>query len=99
MYQWILGAKNLKTITIKQKTMENKKDKIGAWKKSLASGKEVISFTIEGKKYDMWVNGFKKEEKQPDYHITINDYKKAENKQEYAVNQQEHEEHKTDLPF
>ena len=83
--------------------MENKKDKIGAWKKTLASGKEVISFTIEGKKYDMWVNGFKKEEKQPDFHITLNDYKpNAEAKKEYAVNQQEMESHPTDnqpLPF
>jgi hypothetical protein len=79
--------------------MENK-NKIGAWKKTLASGKEVISFTIEGKKYDMWVNGFKKEEKQPDFHIVPNEYKpKAEEKKEYSVNQQEAESHPTDLPF
>jgi hypothetical protein len=79
--------------------MENK-NKIGAWKKTLASGKEVISFTIEGKKYDMWVNEYKKEEKHPDFQIVPNEYKpKAETKKEYAVNQQEHESHPTDLPF
>lgn len=42
--------------------------KIGAWKKQTAKG-EVISFSIEGKKYSMWVNTYKKEDKHPDYNI------------------------------
>ena len=51
--------------------MENKIEKkktIGAWKKQTAKG-EVISFTIEGKKYSMWVNTYKKEDKHPDFNI------------------------------
>lgn len=40
----------------------------GAWKKQTSKG-EVISFTIEGKKYSMWVNQYKKEDKQPDFNI------------------------------
>jgi hypothetical protein len=44
------------------------KKTIGAWKKQTSKG-EVISFTIEGKKYSMWVNTYKKEEKHPDFNI------------------------------
>ena len=74
------------------------KTKIGAWKKATSKG-EVIEFTIDGQRYSMWQNPYKKEEKQPDFNIIPNDYKpKAENKQEY-LNQQEHEAHSTDLPF
>ena len=40
----------------------------GAWKKQTSKG-EVISFTIDGKKYSMWVNQYKKEDKQPDFNI------------------------------
>ena len=61
---------------------------------------EVIEFTIEDKRYSMWLNQYKKpESKEPDYKIYPNDYKpKAETKMEYAtpVNQQESED---DLPF
>jgi len=46
--------------------MENK---IRAWKKQTKVG-EVISFTIEGKKYSMWQNKYKKEDKHPDFNIT-----------------------------
>lgn len=74
------------------------KQKIGAWKKQTSKG-EVIEFTINGQRYSMWNNPYKKEDKHPDFNIIPNEYKKAENKQEYAVNQQEQEEHKTDLPF
>ena len=53
--------------TIKTKiNMETKK--IGAWKKQTSKG-EVISFTIEGKRYSMWVNTYKKEDKHPDFNI------------------------------
>lgn len=74
------------------------KIKYAAWKKSTAKG-EVIEFTINGQRYSMWPNTFKKEEKQPDFNIFPNDYKpKAEFKQEYAtpVNKQESEDI---LPF
>jgi uncharacterized protein (DUF736 family) len=42
--------------------------KIGAWKKQTSKG-EVVSFTIEGKRYSMWVNTYKKEDKHPDFNI------------------------------
>jgi hypothetical protein len=77
-----------------------KKDRIGAWKKATSKG-EVIEFTINGQRYSMWQNPYKKEEKQPDFNIIPNDFKpKAEFKQEYAnpVNQQE-EENPEGLPF
>lgn len=78
--------------------MEKKKN-YGAWKKVTTKG-EVIEFTIEGQRYSMWENSYKKpDSKDPDYKIFPNDYKpKAETKQEYR-NQQEHEEHPSDLPF
>jgi len=76
-----------------------KKTNYGAWKKTTSKG-EVIEFTIEDKRYSMWLNQYKKpESKEPDYKIYPNDYKpKAENKMEYqiTVNQQESED---DLPF
>jgi hypothetical protein len=75
--------------------MENK-IKFGAWKKATSKG-EVIEFTINGQRYSMWQNPYKKEEKHPDYNIFPNNFvPKAESKQEY-VNQQEHED--KDLPF
>ena len=46
--------------------MENKR--IGAWKKQTAKG-EVISFSIDGKRYSMWPNQYKKEDKHPDFNI------------------------------
>ena len=49
-----------------QINMETKK--IGAWKKQTSKG-EVVSFTIEGKRYSMWVNTYKKEDKHPDFNI------------------------------
>jgi len=52
--------------------MENqteKKPSIGAWKKQTAAGKTYIQFTIEGKKYIMWENGYKSQPTHPDYKI------------------------------
>lgn len=57
---------------------------IGAWKKQTSKG-EVISFTINGVKYSMWSNSYKKEDKHPDFNI-VEDKPKIDNK-------------KTDLPF
>ena len=64
------------------------KKKYGAWKKQTAKG-EVINFTINEVKYSMWVNNYKKEEKQPDFKIFVNDFKPAEQPQG----------EKNDLPF
>jgi len=35
---------------------------------------EVIGFTIEGKKYSMWVNTYKTESRHPDYQIYEDHY-------------------------
>lgn len=48
--------------------------KIGAWKKETSKG-VVVNFTIEGVRYSMWENKFKKESKHPDYQIYIDTYK------------------------
>jgi hypothetical protein len=50
-----------------------KKESWGAWKKQTPKG-EVINFTLEGKRFSMWVNSYKTEEKQPDFKIYLNDY-------------------------
>ena len=57
--------------------MEEKKWSTGAWRKQTAKG-EVINFTINNVKYSMWVNNYKKEEKQPDFKIVVNDFKPTE---------------------
>jgi hypothetical protein len=57
--------------------MEEKKWSTGAWRKQTAKG-EVINFTINNVKYSMWVNSYKKEEKQPDFKIFVNDFKPTE---------------------
>jgi hypothetical protein len=56
--------------------MENEqvKKKYGAWKKQTPKG-EVINFSIEGKKYNMWVNTYKKADNQPDFQIYEDNYK------------------------
>ena len=59
--------------------MEDKK-KYGAWKKQTPKG-EVINFTIEGQKYNMWVNTYKKKETEPDFQIYENNYQKPEGTQ------------------
>lgn len=70
---------------------EEKKESWGAWKKQTAKG-EVINFTLEGKRYSMWANSYKKEEKQPDYKIYLNDYVAPTNTNDL-------EPKATDLPF
>jgi len=56
--------------------MEDKK-KYGAWKKQTPKG-EVINFTIEGQKYNMWVNTYKKKDTEPDFQIYENNYLKPD---------------------
>ncbi len=59
--------------------MEKQKS-IGAWKNQTTKG-TVVNFTINGQKYSMWENTFKKNPKDPDYRIVENNYK-AEDKKE-----------------
>ena len=52
--------------------MENPKEKkpsIGAWENPTKTGKTFIQFTINGKNYTMWKNGFKTKPTHPDYII------------------------------
>lgn len=74
---------------------EQKKESIGAWKKETSKG-VVVNFTIEGKRYSMWQNGFKKEPKHPDYKIVEDTYTPTQQSvQTQAVETIEAE----DLPF
>jgi hypothetical protein len=69
---------------------DEKKESWGAWKRTTAKG-EVINFTLNDVKYSMWVNTYKKEDKQPDFKIYVNDY--------VAPAETQLTESKTDLPF
>jgi len=69
------------------------KKTIGAWKKNTSKG-EVISFTIDGKKYSMWINSFKKEDKHPDFNIVED--KPFEKNSGYVKN---FDDDNTSLPF
>ncbi len=53
---------------------EEKKENWGAWKNTTKDGKEVIKFTINGKRYNMWVNSYKDKPTQPDYKIYEDNY-------------------------
>ena len=54
--------------------MSEKKESIGAWKKTTKEGKEVINFTINGQRYNMWVNQYKDKPAQPDFKIYKDNY-------------------------
>lgn len=54
--------------------MSEKKESIGAWKKTTKDGKEVINFTINGQRYNMWVNQYKDKPAQPDFKIYEDNY-------------------------
>jgi len=49
--------------------MSEVKQSFGAWKNKTKDGKEVIKFTINGQRYNMWVNQYKEKNAQPDYKI------------------------------
>jgi hypothetical protein len=53
---------------------EVKKESIGAWKNTTKDGKEVIKFSINGQRYNMWVNYYKDKPAQPDYKIYEDTY-------------------------
>jgi len=52
---------------------EVKKESIGAWKRTTPKG-EVINFTINGQRYNMWVNSYKDKPAQPDFKIYEDNY-------------------------
>jgi hypothetical protein len=75
----------------------NEKKSIGAWIKQITVKGEkvtILTFAIDGKKYTMWPNKFKKEPKHPDYNIYEDTWEKPkenirENPKEFI----------NDLPF
>lgn len=52
---------------------QTQRSSIGAWKRQTPRG-EVINFTINGQKYNMWPNTKKSNEKQPDFNILEDNY-------------------------
>ena len=54
--------------------MTEKKESIGAWKNQTKEGKDVIKFSINGQRYNMWVNSYKDKPAQPDYKIYEDTY-------------------------
>jgi hypothetical protein len=56
--------------------MAEKNDVGAIWKRSTKNGKELLSITIEGKKYVAWPNEYKKEDKHPDYKVYEDTYEK-----------------------
>lgn len=71
---------------------EKKKSEFGIWRKQvrLKSGEqsEVLSFSINGVRYNAWPNKYKSSEKSPDFNVYIDDYvKPAETVQNRAYNQ------------
>mgnify|MGYP003351307945 FL=1 len=53
------------------------KQSFGAWRKKTSKG-DVISFTINNVRYNMWENKYKKEDRHPDFNIYVDDYKPKE---------------------
>ncbi|HBT93122.1 MAG TPA: hypothetical protein DEB23_02425 [Chitinophagaceae bacterium] len=54
--------------------MSEVKQSFGAWKNKTKDGKEVIKFSINGQRYNMWVNTYKDKNSQPDYKIYEDNY-------------------------
>jgi hypothetical protein len=54
--------------------MSEVKQSFGAWKNKTKDGKEVIKFSINGQRYNMWVNSYKDKNSQPDYKIYEDNY-------------------------
>jgi hypothetical protein len=64
-----------------------KRTSFGAWKKQTPKG-EVINFTLNGQRYNMWANSKKTQEKQPDFNIYEDNYVSPNQAQPQAVQQQ-----------
>jgi len=54
--------------------MSEVKQSFGAWINKTKDGKEVIKFSINGQRYNMWVNSYKDKNSQPDYKIYEDNY-------------------------
>jgi hypothetical protein len=67
-----------------------KRTSYGAWKKQTPKG-EVINFTLNGQRYNMWFNSKKTQEKQPDYNIYEDNYVSPNQAQPQAVQQPQQE--------
>jgi hypothetical protein len=63
-----------------------KRTSYGAWKKQTPKG-EVINFTLNGQRYNMWFNSKKTQEKQPDFNIYEDNYVNPNQAQPQAVQQ------------
>jgi hypothetical protein len=61
---------------------ETKKESIGAWINKTKEGKEVIKFTINGQRYNMWVNQYKDKNSHPDYKIYEDNWVAPDEKKE-----------------
>lgn len=66
---------------------QTQKSSIGAWKKQTPRG-EVVNFTINGQRYNMWVNSNKTKENQPDFNIVEDNYVKPQQPQVAVQSQQ-----------
>jgi len=86
---------------LKQNKMsENtRKSEFGIWKRQvkLKTGEttEVLSFSVNGVRYNAWPNGRKQNPKSPDYNVYIDTYVKPENGNQPAAKPAV----KSDLPF
>lgn len=61
---------------------EKKKSEFGIWRKQVrlktGSESEVLSFSVNGVRYNAWPNKYKTNEKAPDYNVYIDDYVKPD---------------------
>ena len=58
---------------------EKKKSDFGIWVKSVntkSGPQEVLSFSVNGVRYNAWKNNFKSSEKSPDYNAYVDNYVK-----------------------
>lgn len=58
---------------------EKKTSEFGIWAKQVntkSGPTEVLSFTVNGVRYNAWKNNYKKSEKSPDYNVYIDNYVK-----------------------
>lgn len=79
-----------------------RKSEFGIWKKTvrLKSGdtSEVLSFSVNGTRYNAWPNKYKQNEKSPDYNVYVDDYVKPAQTTSTPV-VKEKEISANDLPF
>lgn len=80
-----------------------RKSEFGIWKKQvkLKSGEvsEVLSFSINGVRYNAWPNTRKQNPKSPDYNVYIDTYVKPEGASQPAAQPTAQPAAKSDLPF